>query len=244
MKIGRGSAGERALLAATLLVALAVAPLPGGRFLLPLLAPLTCLPGFLARVRQRDHVAAWRFAMLWAALLSAGVILLTSLWPEAAARGIWRGEEYRREMFAWIATGEGRENDWRQFAPLHVAHLGIFLALTWVSAGYLGLVLGAALLDYMNYFVASYAQASGHPLGGLIVAWVPWSLLRVMAFVLLGSLFARPLVERRLWPFARWEGRLMALAAAAWLADLLLKAAMAPAYGRFLRSLVQGGMLS
>ena len=112
-----------------------------------------------------------------------------------------------------------------------------------MSAGYLGLVLGAVLLDYMNYFVASFAQASGHPLAGLVAAWVPWSLLRVMAFVLLGSLFARPLVERRLWPFARWEGRLMALAAVAWLADLLLKATMAPAYGRFLRSLVQGGLL-
>jgi hypothetical protein len=244
VKIARGTVGERALLAATLLMPLLLAPLPGGRFLLPLVAPLTCYPGFLARVRERDHFAAWRFAMLWAALLSAGVILLTSVWPEAAARGIWRGEDYRREMFDWIATGLGRENDWRQFLPLHLAHLGLFLALTWVSAGYLGLVLGAALLDYMNYFVASYAQASGHPLAGLVVAWVPWSLLRVMAFVLLGSLFARPLIERRLWPFARWEVRLMALAAAAWLADLLLKATMAPAYGRFLRSLVSGGLLS
>ena len=38
--------------------------------------------------------------------------------------------------------------------------LSLFALLTYLSAGYLGLVLGAALTGYMSYFVGSYAAAS------------------------------------------------------------------------------------
>jgi hypothetical protein len=227
---------DRVLLLLTPLLVL-LAALPGGRWALPLLAPLTVYRPFAERVVKRDYLGAWQHALAWAALLSAGVIALTLAAPDWARQGILNGEPYRQEMFRWIATGEGSENDWRAFLPVHLLHLGIFLLLTWASAGYLGLALGAFLTAYMSYFVGSYAAASGHPVLGSLAAWVPWSVLRVMAFVLLGALFSRPLLVRRPWPFERLELRLMGLAAGGLLADVLLKAFAAPAYGRFLRAM-------
>jgi hypothetical protein len=219
-----------------------LAAVPGGRWALPLVAPLTLWPAFRERVRARDYLGAWVLGMAWACLLSAGVVLLVLWWPEAARAGILHGEDYRREMFGWIATGAAPENDPRAFIPQHLLHLGVFLLLTWASGGYLGLVLGALLVAYMSYFVGSYAAASGHPLLGSMAAWVPWSVVRVCAFVLLGALFARPLLARRAWPFERWEARLMALALAGVLVDLLVKSFFAPSYGVFLRQLAGGSL--
>ncbi len=217
-----------------------LAALPGGRWVLPLAAPLTLWFAFRERVRSQDYLGAWTLGMAWAVLLSAGVILLVLFGPEAARGGILHGEDYRREMFGWISTGLAPENDPRIFIPQHLLHLAVFVLLTWVSGGYLGLVLGAFLVAYMSFFVGSYAAASGHPLLGSLLAWVPWSVVRVAAFVLLGALFARPLPARRLWPFERWEVRLMALAFAGLLVDIVVKALFAPSYGVFLRQL--GGM--
>jgi hypothetical protein len=240
--IAWGAWGQRRdwlFLALTPLVPL-VAGIPScGRWALPLWAPLTVYPAFAARVRRGDYEAAWRVAMAWAALLSLGVILLVELWPAAAAAGILNGEPYRQEMFGWITTGVAPENDWRRFLPMHLEHLGLFLLLTWASGGYLGLVMGAALVDWMSYFVASFAVASGHPVVGAVAAWVPWSVLRVFAFVLLGALFARPLLVRRLWPFQRKEVRLMVLAVAGLVADVLVKTALAPSYGLWLREMAR-----
>jgi hypothetical protein len=227
------------LLPLTLLLPL-LATVPGGSWALPLVAPLTLWPAFRERVRAQDYLGAWTLGMAWALLLSAGVILTVLWWPEAARAGILHGEAYRQEMFGWIRTGVAPENSPRLFIPQHLLHLGVFLLLTWASGGYLGLVLGAFLVAYMSYFVGSYAAASGHPLLGSLLAWVPWSVVRVCAFVLLGALFARPLLARRVWPFERWEAGLMALAFAGLLVDILVKAFFAPSYGIFLRQF--GGM--
>jgi hypothetical protein len=228
---------DRLLLLATACLPLLASFLPAGRFLLPALAPLTLYGGFAALVRASRHGAAWGRAMAWAGLLFAGVVLLVALRPEAAAATVLNGEGYRTEMFSWIATGVGAESDWRAFLPQHLLHFGAFAALTWASAGYLGLVLGAVLMDYMSYFVASYALAAGRPLLGLVAAWVPWSVVRVAAFVLVGAVLARPLLARRCWPFGVGERRLLVLGLAGVAADLALKAWLAPAYGAFLRDL-------
>lgn len=229
-----------ALLATPLLALLAY--VPGGTWLMPLLAPLTLYPTFRSRVKSGDLRGAWLAGMSWAVLLSLGMIVLTQMAPEAAARGILNGEPYRKEMFGWISTGIAPENSPRDFVPIHLLHLSLFALLTYVSAGYLGLVLGAALTGYMSYFVGAYAAASNHPLLGSLVAWVPWSVIRVAAFVLLGTLLARPLLERRLWPFERKDAPLFALVAAGIAGDLLLKTLAAPAYGRALRALAGGAL--
>ncbi len=144
-----------------------LALLPGGRWALPLLAPLTLYFAFRERVRARNYLGAWGLGMLWAVLLSAGVIALVFWRPEAARDGILNGEPYRQDMFGWIETGAGRENMPSEFIPEHLLHLGVFLLLTWLTGGYLGLSLGAALMAYMSYFVGTYAVASRSAVPGL-----------------------------------------------------------------------------
>ncbi len=228
------------LLAATPLVAL-LALVPGGRWILPLVAPLTLYTWFARRVRFGDYFGAWKLGMVWAGLFSLGVIVLTYLAPDATGDGILYGEPYREEMFGWIESGIGKENTPSAFIPEHLLHLGLFVLLTWVSGGYLGLVLGAGLVAYMSYFVGSYGAAgevgSLQWLAGPVVAWVPWSVLRVAAFVLLGTLFARPLLTRRPWPWRRPEYLLFLLALSGILGDIALKTLTAPSYGLFLRQL-------
>jgi hypothetical protein len=212
--------------------------LPGGPWLLPLAAPLTVYPAFAARVRARRYGRAWLLAMAWAALLSVGVITMVAVRPLLAAKGIVHGQAYKAEMVQWVVTGAGKEVTPAQFVPEHLLHLGAFLILTTVSAGYLGLALGAFLMAYMSYFVGSLALATSRPVVAGLAAWVPWSVIRVMAFVLLGVLLARPLLMRQRWPFGRREASLFALAFAGIAADLALKTLLAPRWGLLLRDLL------
>jgi hypothetical protein len=219
-----------------------IAVLPLGRYVLPLVAPLTVYAAFASRVRARRYVAAWALGMAWAALLSAGVIALTELRPVVAGKVILHGPAYQQEMFHWIGTGSGKETTPAQFVPEHMVHLGAFVLLALVSGGYLGLVLGAFLMGYMSFFVGSYAARVG-PVTGALAGWVPWSVVRVAAFVLLGAVLARPLLVRRREPeswlrFGRREWTLLGLAAAGIVVDLAMKILLAPAYGDFLRRLL------
>jgi hypothetical protein len=228
-----------ALLGLTPLVPI-VALVPGGKWLLPLVAPLALWPSFAPAVRRRAYGVAFGAGLVWAVLFSSGVILLTELAPQLAGRGIVHAEPYRIEMFAWVESGVAPENDWHQFLPQHLLHLGAFVALTAISGGYLGLVLGAGLTAYMSYFVGSFALASGHPWLGAIVAWVPWSVIRVLAFIALGTILARPMLAGRVEPPGRVERRWLAAAALGLVLDVAIKASLAPTYGLWLRSLMSG----
>lgn len=216
---------------------------PGGGWLLPLVAPLTLWPSFAPAARAGRYRRAVAAALIWAVLLSAAIILLTQVAPALAGARIVNGEPYRVEMFRWIETGEGKENNPTEFVPQHLAHLAAFALLSWLTAGYLGLALGAALTAYMSYFVGSFALSSGHPWLGSIVAWVPWSVIRVVAFVVLGSVLARPLLRRRLLG-SGWAGLersdlvWIGAAFAGIVADLALKTLLAPSYGVYLRGLL------
>jgi len=227
-------------LGATPLVPL-VSLAPGGRYLLPLVAPLAVWPLFAEAVRRADYRRGLAVGLVWAILLSAGVILFTQVAPQSAGRSILNGEPYRQEMFGWIESGEGKESSPRRFLPEHALHLAGFALLSLVSGGYLGLALGALLTAYMSYFVGSYAASAGLPVLGSLAAWVPWSVVRVVAFVALGTLLARPLLVRE-WPrFGPRERRWLLWIAVGIATDLAVKSLLAPRYGLFLRSLALAG---
>ncbi len=213
--------------------------LPGGSWLLPLVAPLTLWPVFSTAVRGRRYGSAFAFGVVWATLLSAGTILFTQLAPRTAGTAILNAEPYRQEMFSWIETGVGKENEPAEFLPEHLLHLGLFVLLTYATGGYLGLALGAALVGYMSYFVGSFAASTGAPIAAALAAWVPWSVVRVLAFVALGSVLARPLLVRERWGMGDREWRWMGWAAIGIAIDLACKSLFAPAYGRFLRELLE-----
>jgi len=234
------TASRRPSLPAILLALTPLAPLsgllPGGRWLLPLAAPITLWQVFAPAVRAGRYGKALGAGLIWAALLSAGVIVFTVSAPHLAGRAIVNGEAYRTEMFGWVETAVAPENDPRQFVPQHMLHLTGFAVLTLASGGYLGLALGAFLVDYMSYFVGSFAASSGRVLFGSLVAWVPWSVVRVISFVALGAILASPLLARRRWGEREW--RWIACALFGILLDLTIKTLLAPSYGLFLRSLL------
>jgi hypothetical protein len=214
---------------------------PGGRWILPLLAPLPLWPIFARSVRAGRYAEAFGFSMVWAVLLSASVIAFTQIAPRVAADAILHAEPYRREMFGWVETGFGKETSPARFVPEHLLHLGGFVVLTALSGGYLGLALGAALVGYMSYFVGSFAASASAPVAGALVAWVPWSVIRVLSFVALGVVLARPVLVRRAWPFGARERRWILIALVGILTDILVKTLLAPSYGRFLGSWLDAG---
>jgi hypothetical protein len=214
--------------------------IPGFRWLLPLLAPLSVHAALARRVRERRYGAAWTIGMAWALLLSLGFLGLVHLRLNVATNGILHGTEYKSEMQQWISSGEGKESSPALFLPEHLAHLGAFLLLTLASGGYLGLALGAYLLGYMSFYVGSFATRTG-VVGGL-AAWPPWAILRVAAFVLFLVVLARPLLVRRTDPrwnrLGRREWGLLAIALAGVIADALLKTLLAPHWSLMLRNLL------
>lgn len=211
--------------------------LPAGGWLLIALAPTCLWPSFRAAIVADRDGEAFRRAVLWAILLSAAVVFLTLRFPQPAAEAIVRGETYRAEMFSWIETGSGKEGDWRRFLPEHALHFGLFALLSAISAGYLGLCLGAGLLAYMNYFVASVMAASSDPFRALTAAWFPWSVCRVLAFIGFGVLLARPLLRRSAWPYERRHLAWLLLATGGLALDVGLKIALAPAFRERLAAL-------
>ena len=218
----------------------AISLLPGGRWAFPLLAPLTLWPLFASAVRSAAYRRALGAGLVWVALLSAGVVLYTETAPAAAGARILNAEPYRAEMFRWIETGEGKENEPRRFLPEHALHLAAFCLLTVASGGYLGLAMGAALVSYMSYFVGSFALSSGMPVAGALIAWVPWSIVRVIAFVALGAVLARPVLAGWSAAFSARERRWMLAACGGIAVDLVVKTLLAPEYGLLLRGILSG----
>lgn len=237
---GDASTSERRLLLATPLMALLLF-LPFGGWALAALAPLTLWPAFQRAVSEDRDFDAWRSAVLWAILLSIGVLAFAWFFPQLAGSNVVRGAAYREEMFAWIATGEGKEGSWRLFLPEHALHLALFSLLSLASGGYVGLALGAGLLAYMNYFVASVMAASGSPLSALTAAWFPWSVARVLAFIAIGVLLARPLLRRGHLIFTRRHRTWLLWAAGGIAADILLKVALAATFRVRLAALLEVG---
>jgi hypothetical protein len=213
---------------------------PGaGRIALPGLATLAIYPVFARFVGEGRRAAAILAAVLWAISLSASLITHTARDPQTAGAGVLLGPGYRDEMFDYVASGEGRESDHARFVPQHLLHAGIFAVVTLLSGGVLGLVMGAVLVGYMSYYVGALA-AGPHPLTAGLLGWPPWAIVRVVAFILLGAVLSRPLLvrlrgrpERLLAEPA--DRRLLGIALALLLLDILLKATFAPAWSQILR---------
>ena len=230
-----------AALAAATLLSYPIGLATGSRWLLPLLntAPAYATMVVLLRRGQRDRAVA---AMLvWAASLAVFGTVAFVLWPSPVDAVVLNGPAYRDEMFHWIRTGEGSEGDPARFLPQHLLHLSAFVALSLATASAASISMGAVLMNYMDFYVASLFRAGAPGWAATLLGWQPWALCRVAAFCVLGVVLAEPLLARLLrFPYAglRAARRWLVIAAAGILADWVLKAALAPAWGRWLRALL------
>lgn len=192
----------------------------------PLLALVAWLPlvGSLRRGRRGVAVAA---VALWAALLAGGTAALEVRRPGSCAALFPRAAEYREEMLSWARSGEGCESSPSCFVPRHLLHAALFAAATVATGGYLGLVFASVLFGWMGAYAGGLAGASGTPLLAAALAWHPWAVVRVAAYLALGVALAEPLVRLGLPRPAGWRRWLLAgLAGLA--VDIVLKALLAP----------------
>lgn len=209
----------------------------GRPLLLPVLNAVPAYAVMATRLRRGDRRGAVVAMLVWAAALAVFGTTLLALWPTQPDALIVHGPEYRAEMFRWIRTGQGSEGSPRLFLPLHLRDLGAFVALSLATAGGLSIFMGALLMNYMSFYVASLARA-GAPLGAVVLlGWQPYALCRVAAFCALGAVLAEPLLSK-LWPYP-YAGlasarRYFLWAGAGILADWVIKAAVAPAWGLWL----------
>lgn len=215
-----------------------VAAVVGVPALVPLFNVIPAFPFMVASLRRGSvGEAIWRM-LIWAAALAVCATVFAYVDTAEAGRLFLRGETYRREMFEYLTTGSGREGDPRAFIPQHLGHAAVFCVLALVTGAALAMALGALLMNYMAYYVGALGAASAQPWQAMLLAWVPWALIRVASFVTLGVVLGGPLLARLLgFRFRLVEQRRWLTFAAAGLAlDILLKWLLAPVWREMIRN--------
>ncbi len=210
------------------------------QFFLPVLNVLIPYPVMYSLLSQEQRKRAFATMLFWA--LCIGVI---SVWavvhsPEQARASIFHGPKFQQEMFHWIRTGEGAEGNPSQFVPQHLLHFIVFCVLSAASAGFLSLLMGAVLMNYMSYYVGSLIAASSNPIMAVLMGWHPWAMIRVVSFVILGVILGEPLIckiVKRDYNYS--EVRPYFWAAVTGIAlDIVVKALLAPSWGLMLRKIL------
>jgi len=215
----------------------------GHPWVLPILNALPAYVVLVHRLRKGERGGTVRAMLWWAATVAIVGTVAFVWWPEPLGRIVLNGPAYKNEMFNWIRTGRGAEGNIRLFLPEHLVHLGAFLVVG-IGTGSAGaIVMGAVLMNFMSYYVASLAKAGVPSWGVTLLGWQPWAISRVAAFATLGVLLAEPLVSL---VFPSAKERLKASTRSAYivaamsgiLADWFLKFLLAPTWGRWLRALL------
>jgi hypothetical protein len=212
----------------------------GGGLLLPVLNTAAAYAAMLHLLRRGARTQAVALMLVWAATLAVTATATFAAWPQPPDERVVNGPAYRDEMFHWIRTGEGREGRPAEFIPQHVLHLAAFVALSLATASAGSMALGAALMNYMAFYVASLHRAGLATESLVLFGWQPWALCRIAAFVVLGVVLAEPLLARlKPYPYEglRASRRWIAWGAAGIAADWILKAALA---GRWREALAAG----
>jgi hypothetical protein len=215
-----------------------VAATVGVPALTPILNTLPAFPFMIGALRRGQVADAVVRMLIWAATLAVCATAFSYARTADAGRLFIHGEAYRQEMLTYLLTGVGNEGDIRRFLPQHALHAVVFSALALATGSLAAMPMGAALMNYMAYYVGALAASSAHPLRFVALAWVPWSLVRVGSFVTLGVVLAGPVLGRLFgFPYTlanqrRWIG----LALAGLAADVVLKWALAHVWRDMIRS--------
>lgn len=213
----------------------------GHPWLLPALNTVPAYLTMVALLRRGERRAAVIAMLVWALALAVGGTVGFALWPRPVDAVVLNGPAYREEMFAWILTGIGRESQPSRFLPQHLGHLGGFVVASLATASALSITMGAVLMNFMSFYVASLARAGVPGWAVVLLGWQPWAICRVGAFCTLGVVLSEPVLARVLkYPYdGLGAARPYLLAAAGGiLADWILKALLAPTWGAWLRPLL------
>jgi hypothetical protein len=194
----------------------------------------------IAALRRREVTRGIAWMLVWAAAMAVCSTLLSYGAPDLTDTLFINGAAYRREMFAWVWTGVGRESDPSRFIPNHLFHAAVFCALSIATGSVLSMPMGALLMNYMGHYVGALAATSRQPAVTMILGWVPWAIVRIVSFVALGVVLGGPVLSR----VARFEfklrdhQRIIALACIGLVVDIVMKALLAPVWQRWLKALL------
>ncbi len=231
--IAAGSAPGMLLIAAATVASSILGFALGWRWALPVLNAVPAYTIILSCLQPGRRGRTIGLLIWWAFWLAVAGVTLTILWPEAAASVTLNGAEYREEMRAWLTAGVGRESTPAEFIPQHLLHAAVFCVMSLLTASTVSLIMGAVLMNYMSFYVGDLIlQCSGSPLlaRAILLAWNPWSMVRVVSFITLGVILAEPLLSRIRRRTAAGRGRLVWIGAATagLVLDVFLKSLLAP----------------
>lgn len=133
--------------------------------------------------------------LLWVVTQSVLVLFHSYRNPSQMGDLIWKGREYSESMFRWLDTRRLPEEGPFSVMLSHAKQALLYCASALVSANFLSMVLGSALLNYMNYYVAMLARQSRNKWIAFLLGWNPWSLIRVVSFLWLGVVLTLPLLR-------------------------------------------------
>jgi hypothetical protein len=212
----------------------------GAPVLLPILNTLASFPFMVLALRRGDLRLAVVRMLLWALTMGVVATLGSYARPDQTESLILRGGSYRTEMFAWVMTGQGAESTPSEFIPQQAGHAVLFSGLALATGGMAAMPMGAVLMNYMGHYVGTLASSSRRPALTMLLAWHPWSVIRVVSFVVIGVVLSTPLLSRigrfRVdWALARV---LLLWAAGGLIADVVLKTVLAPTWQRLLLRVV------
>lgn len=211
----------------------------GSPVLVPVLNTLPALPVLVLRLRRGRVGPAVADMLAWAATMAVAATALSYWAPDATGQLFVHAETYRTEMFTWVRTGVGDENQPARFLVTHAWHAAAFCLLSLASGSVLSLAMGAVLMNYMGHYVGALASAGASPVPLAVLGWHPWSVVRIASYVVLGVVLGGPVLARVAgFAFRLRAQRAWLLAAALGLtADAVLKWLLAPRWGALLRDL-------
>ncbi len=207
-------------------------------FVLPILLAAPFYPAWIGRVRRGELRAAVLASLAWAFATSVASIVWFRRTGDDAAGLVWNSIAYRQDMLTWLSSGIGQEGDPSLFVPQHAVHFAAFAVASLLTVGFAGLVLGAALLTYMNFYVAALFLRA-HDAGTIAAfGWPAYAIVRVVGYVCVGSALAGValnVVGKAGVPWRRVVTTL-SIGVALVLLDLFLKWQLAPWYRETLSS--------
>ncbi len=211
----------------------------GTRWLLPLLNAAPACWFMVAALRRGERGRAISLMMWWGFWLGLSGVGASLMWPARAETVVLNGAAYRDEMFSWLATGEGREASPAAFIPQHMLHTAIFVVLSLLTGSALSILMGAVLMNYMSFFVGDLILRCAQTSGGssaMLLAWNPWSMVRVASYIILGVVLSEPLLSRMRgsWPDPAGRRLWLWIAASGLVLDIAMKTLLAPHWPRLM----------